>query len=165
MFKDYYKILEINENSTENEIRVAFKRQAIRWHPDKNVGKDTTSIMQDINEAYLILKDKEAKEKYDIEYRLYKEYQTKNEPTITVFNSETYNKESQSQKDEEYTVKDEILFNWMQSAHKQAVDLAKLTLDELFGMTKAGLKAAGKEALFALIFLIVVSFLLLMISI
>ena len=40
MFKDYYAILEMCENATQEEIKSAFKRQALKWHPDKNPGRD-----------------------------------------------------------------------------------------------------------------------------
>ena len=68
MFVDYYKILEIEKSSTQQEIKVAFRKQAIKWHPDKNPGIDVNEKMQLINEAYLILKDEEARNHYDIEY-------------------------------------------------------------------------------------------------
>ena len=58
MFKDYYKLLDIQQNASDEEIKKAFREQAIEWHPDRNQGTDTTLRMQEINEAYLILKDK-----------------------------------------------------------------------------------------------------------
>ena len=68
MFIDYYSILEVDNESSFEEIKSAFRKQCIKWHPDKNLGKDTTEKMQLINEAYLILKDSEARAKYDIEW-------------------------------------------------------------------------------------------------
>ena len=40
----------------------------MKWHPDKNPNVDVTSVMQDINEAYAILKNEEKRMRYDIEY-------------------------------------------------------------------------------------------------
>lgn len=74
MFIDYYSILEVDKESSFEEIKSAFRKQCIKWHPDKNLGKDTTEKMQLINEAYLILKDSEARAKYDIEWEAYHAY-------------------------------------------------------------------------------------------
>jgi DnaJ-class molecular chaperone len=137
MFVDYYEILEISIYTDEKEIKNAFRNQAIKWHPDKNNGKDTTIRMQLINEAYLILKDKEARAKYDIEYNRFKNYQTFENITP----SKEYNYTST-----EYVVKDEVLFKWMQNARKQAVELAKQTIKDFKDIGLAGAKAAAKES-------------------
>jgi curved DNA-binding protein CbpA len=68
MFKDYYNVLDLTQDASFEEIKKAFREQAIKWHPDRNQGIDTTLRMQEINEAYLILKDKEGRVRYDIEY-------------------------------------------------------------------------------------------------
>ena len=68
MIKDYYLILDISYPSSQEEIKTAFRRQAMRWHPDKNIGKDTNAIMQDIVEAYEVLINPVAKQLYDSEY-------------------------------------------------------------------------------------------------
>lgn len=54
-FKDYYKILEICFPSNDDEIKTAYRRMSLKWHPDKNPGIDTSNLMIDINEAYYIL--------------------------------------------------------------------------------------------------------------
>ncbi len=135
MFKDYYKILEIHENATEDEIKVAFKKQAFKWHPDKNSGIDTTAKMQDINEAYLILKDREARDLYNVTYRKYKQS----------FASQESNPKEESQKQKDFVVEDETLKKWMENAHKQAVNLAKQMMEEFTDLSKKGFSAAGSE--------------------
>ena len=64
MFKDYYKLLDIAQNATDEEIKKAYREQSFKWHPDRNQETDTTMRMQEIVEAHLILKDKEARERY-----------------------------------------------------------------------------------------------------
>lgn len=61
MFKDYYKILGISRQASAQEIKSAYRTMSKKWHPDINPGMDVTSIMQDINEAYAILKDENKK--------------------------------------------------------------------------------------------------------
>lgn len=61
--KDYYKILEINENSTDEEIKKKYRELSIKYHPDKN--PDEGERFKEISEAYSVLKDKDKREKYD----------------------------------------------------------------------------------------------------
>ena len=68
MLKDYYSILGISFNASDDEIKRAYRALSKRWHPDVNPGLDTTTIMQDINEAYFILRDSATRVKYDAEY-------------------------------------------------------------------------------------------------
>tara|TARA_B100001248_G_C27358370_1_gene445051 strand:+ start:970 stop:1458 length:489 start_codon:yes stop_codon:yes gene_type:complete len=57
-----YKILGIDKNSSDSEIRKAYRRLAIKYHPDK--GGDAEKF-KEINNAYSILSDKQKKTKYD----------------------------------------------------------------------------------------------------
>ena len=68
MLKDYYSILGISFNASDEEIKRAYRALSKRWHPDVNPGRDTTAIMQDINEAYYILRDSAMRVRYDAEY-------------------------------------------------------------------------------------------------
>jgi|ERR1035437_953990 curved DNA-binding protein CbpA len=169
MFKDYYAILEVGENATQEEIKSAFKKQALKWHPDKNPGVDTTQRMQEINEAYLILKDTEARERYYIEYQRFKQYQRqKAQASEDRQKQREYEQQRQSQQKEkkhyektyeyaDYNVNDDILKKWMNNAKRQAVELAKQTIEDLKGMVVAGTKAATKEAGGCFIFQIIIS--------
>lgn len=66
-FKDYYKILELeNSKVTIEQIKSAYRKQAKKYHPDVNVGnKLSEERIKDINEAYRILSDSTSKRKYD----------------------------------------------------------------------------------------------------
>lgn len=78
-FKDYYAILEINKDATEDEIKKQYRRLAKQYHPD--VCKDNQTSEEkiaDINEAYQILSDPSKRETYNLDYRkniMPKEYQ------------------------------------------------------------------------------------------
>jgi hypothetical protein len=63
MSKNYYEILEIDRNSSNDEIKKAYKKLALKYHPDKNKSKDATENFRLISEAYQVLT--EQKEQYD----------------------------------------------------------------------------------------------------
>lgn len=148
MFKDYYSILEVDENATQEEIKSAFKKQALKWHPDRNPGQDTTQRMQEINEAYLILKDIEARIRYTAEYQRFKQYRQQQKAKYDRQHEHHEQKQEREKTYEytDYTVDDDVLNKWMNNAKKQAVELAKQTIKDLKGMVSVGVKAAAKEA-------------------
>lgn len=65
--KSYYDILGIPSTATPAEIKSAYRKLALRWHPDKNPDNKTTAekMFQTISEAYEVLSDEEARAKYD----------------------------------------------------------------------------------------------------
>jgi DnaJ-class molecular chaperone len=64
--KDYYQILGVGRNSTEKEIKQAYRRLARKYHPDVNPGnKSAEARFKEINEAQEILTDPEKRKKYD----------------------------------------------------------------------------------------------------
>jgi molecular chaperone DnaJ len=62
---DYYKILEIAQEATQEEIKNQYRKLAKKLHPDKTKNKETEDVMAEINKAYEVLSDKETREKYD----------------------------------------------------------------------------------------------------
>ena len=66
IFKDYYKILGLETNKVNiEEIKIAFREQAKKYHPDVNSGKAAEERFKDINEAYRILTNSRERRKYD----------------------------------------------------------------------------------------------------
>lgn len=64
--KDYYQILGLEKGASEDEIKRAFRKLAIKYHPDKNQGdKEAEAKFKEINEAYQVLSDPEKKARYD----------------------------------------------------------------------------------------------------
>lgn len=66
--KDYYKILGINSGATQEEIKQAYRKLALRCHPDRNPGDPhAEEQFKDISEAYGVLMDREKRRLYDSE--------------------------------------------------------------------------------------------------
>ena len=64
--KDYYEILGISKTADENEIKKAYRKLAIKYHPDKNKSKSAGEAFKKVNQAFSILKDKDKRKHYDI---------------------------------------------------------------------------------------------------
>jgi curved DNA-binding protein len=65
-YKDYYKILGVDRTASSEEIRKAYRRLALKYHPDKNRGDASAEErFKEINEAHEVLSDPEKKRKYD----------------------------------------------------------------------------------------------------
>ena len=62
---DYYRVLEINKNASQDDIRKSFRTLALKYHPDKNKTIGSKEIFMKIVEAYEILSDENGKKNYD----------------------------------------------------------------------------------------------------
>ncbi|KAM6555471.1 hypothetical protein CsatB_002490 [Cannabis sativa] len=64
--KDYYKVLEVDYDATDETIRMSYRRLALKWHPDKHKNDSAiTAKFQEINEAYSVLSDPAKRLEYD----------------------------------------------------------------------------------------------------
>jgi curved DNA-binding protein len=65
-YKDYYKTLGVSRKASQDEIKKAYRKLAVKYHPDKNPDdKETENRFKEINEAHEVLKDPEKRKKYD----------------------------------------------------------------------------------------------------
>ena len=75
-FKDYYKILGVSKTATTDEIKKAYRKLAVKYHPDKNQGNKTAEEkFKEANEANDVLSDPEKRKKYDEVGANWKNYQ------------------------------------------------------------------------------------------
>ncbi|MCX7817268.1 MAG: DnaJ domain-containing protein [Syntrophales bacterium] len=67
MAEDYYKILGVDKNATLDDIKKAYRKLALKWHPDRNPDNKAHAeeMFKKISEAYAVLSDPEKREQYD----------------------------------------------------------------------------------------------------
>lgn len=71
MSKDYYNILGVDRNASDDDIKKAFRKLSMQWHPDRHANdtpekkKEAEEKFKEIAEAYGVLSDKEKRDKYD----------------------------------------------------------------------------------------------------
>lgn len=74
--KDYYGILGVSRNATQDQIRKAFRKLAAKYHPDRNPGdKQAEEMFKKINEAHEVLSDPEKRKLYDRYGENWKQFQ------------------------------------------------------------------------------------------
>lgn len=136
MFKDYYQILGVSFSALKEEIKKAYRKKSLQWHPDRNPGVDVTEMMQDINEAYRILNDDVSRARYDKEYQLFAK-QCEN----SKFKRQGSRPQSESW-NYDYDVYDEDLRDDINKAREYAKDM----VDEFFKSLKETSKVAAEGA-------------------
>ncbi len=75
-FKDYYKILDIPKTASADEVKKAYRKLAVKYHPDKNKDdKAAEEKFKEVNEAHEILKDETKRKEYDSLAEDYRNYE------------------------------------------------------------------------------------------
>lgn len=65
MGKDYYGVLGIHKGASDDEIKKAYRKQALRYHPDKNKSPGAEEKFKEVAEAYDVLSDPKKRDVYD----------------------------------------------------------------------------------------------------
>ena len=63
--RDYYEVLEVGRDASDEDLKKAYRRQALKYHPDRNRKADAADRFKEINEAYQVLSDGKRRAAYD----------------------------------------------------------------------------------------------------
>lgn len=63
--RDFYEVLGISKNATDADIKRAYRKLALEWHPDRNKAPNANEKFKEINEAYAVLSNKDKRSAYD----------------------------------------------------------------------------------------------------
>lgn len=144
MIPDYYSILGIEPTSTKEEIKKAYRRLALRYHPDKNKEPDAHDRFIEINEAYLVLNDDDARAKYDAERATIR-------PDEPVWERTSGESSTRSFADEE-------LRRWARNARSQAQGFASMNYKAFSDLVGQVLTETGSQAGTAIVYALSSSF-------
>jgi molecular chaperone DnaJ len=64
--RDYYEVLGVTKNASKDEIKDAYRKLAMQYHPDRNKAPDAEEKFKEISEAYAVLSDDEKRQQYDV---------------------------------------------------------------------------------------------------
>lgn len=167
-FVDYYQILDTPFNSSEDELKKAYRNLSLKYHPDRNKDNpDATSKQQGINEAYYILGNHERRISYDAEFIRYQEFlkrafdsKKKSQEKAEYKNKEEHAKnqtQNSQSTSEEFEIFDERLKNWMDEAKKHASQVAKQAAADFKGVVKEGANAAFVGCLQMVVVVVVIN--------
>ena len=79
MGKEYYRVLGIEKGASDDEIKKAYRKLALKFHPDKNKDENAEEKFKEIGEAYEVLSDKDKRAAY--EALMCDQYASKSEET------------------------------------------------------------------------------------
>lgn len=145
MFPNYYKVLGLSSTASKEEIKKAYRKLALEFHPDKNKSPDAHEKFIEINEAYLILYDDEAREKYDREYNYHFSQHKKQKSSDYERSKEFYDQEKANQKktEQEQKFNDSDLNDWAKKAKNQGAEYARMAFEDFSKMVFGFVKETG----------------------
>ena len=65
MGKDYYSILGVTRDASDDDLKKSYRKLALKWHPDKNKSPEAEEKFKEVSEAYEILSDPKKREIFD----------------------------------------------------------------------------------------------------
>lgn len=146
MFIDYYALLEILPTASQEEIKKAFKIQALKWHPDINKSPIANERTLLILEAYHILNDERARNRYNKTYNEFVAEQSSKINNVSKEESVDNNMEKQEESAYAYSgfdIKDDLLRSLIHQARMYAKEKSGVLIEELRGSVNSGIGTAS----------------------
>lgn len=109
--KDAYDILEIDRNASNEVIRSAYRKKALKFHPDKNNGIDVNDRFKFVSLANIVLSNDIIRKEYDIEVEKRKISTENTNPSVHKFKSDLRNRESRykAEQQEQYVLRQQAV--------------------------------------------------------
>lgn len=144
MIPDYYKRLGLKKNANKEEIKKAYRKLALQFHPDRNKSPNAHTLFIEINEAYLILFDNEARIKYDIEFDFYFGQNENNYKQDNFeWQDQNTDKFSEKKQNANSNFKDENLNNWSYKARQQGTEYSNMNFENFSNLVMGIVKETG----------------------
>ena len=147
---DYYARLGIGRRANQAEIKKAYRKLALQYHPDKNPAPDAQEQFVAINEAYLLLSDPDARGKYNAEYdRAKQQHAGRDTHGETAGQSSGKTKQQSQPGGRSFT--DPDLNEWARNARHQGAQFAKMAFVDFSKMLLGVAKETGFQLMNTLI--------------
>ncbi|XP_053962129.1 dnaJ homolog subfamily B member 6 isoform X1 [Anastrepha ludens] len=137
---DYYKVLDISQSATESEVKKAYKKLALKWHPDKNPNNldEANKRFRELSEAYEVLSDARRRKIYDARATLHKEGSNSNYSKARGYTSGSgyrYRTRSDSKRDYNFNYNDDDYSRYDNNSTKHGNRYQSFTFRNLFEWT------------------------------
>jgi len=153
-YKNYYKILGVEKTTTQDEIKKAYRKLAVKYHPDKNQGnKKAEETFKEINEAYDVLGDIEKRKKYEQLGENWQQHANKNQQEYYTQSNKKYNQNQTNSNESRFSDFFESIFGYNDNIKRSTTKRrgedhqanTTITLEEAFYGTSRQVKLGSAQ--------------------
>lgn len=153
-YKNYYKILGVEKTTTQEEIKKAYRKLAVKYHPDKNQGnKKAEETFKEINEAYDVLGDVEKRKKYEQIGDNWQQHANQNQQEYYAQSNKKYNQNQSNSNESRFSDFFESIFGYNDNIKRSTTKRrgedhqanTTITLEEAFHGTSRQVKLSTSQ--------------------
>jgi curved DNA-binding protein len=153
-YKNYYKILGVEKTTTQEEIKKAYRKLAVKYHPDKNQGnKKAEETFKEINEAYDVLGDVEKRKKYEQIGDNWQQHANQNQQEYYAQSNKKYNQNQSNSNESRFSDFFESIFGYSDNIKRSTTKRrgedhqanTTITLEEAFHGTSRQVKLSTSQ--------------------